>query len=341
MANPQKEDGYTPIANELLEALFRWRGSAAAVRFTMAVMRETYGWSEKMRQIPLRRLSFLIDVSDVRVRQMRDAAVAANMVVRDGDRFSVQKDFDAWVIPAGDGVSDEVKAVLRRGVCAEGTAHCAEGTAQNGVTEGTADSGAEGTAPHHIKQDVKQESKDSAPNVGAAVAENLFGNPPAKKKPRPETATQVYIRDLWVATGHEGNPNNTAYPKLVKLVNKTPKELLVELHAHVHRHTIRVESMTEDGASEAFSTWFTGAIGRPWEWRDKSDKQKKPPLPKGDFIRLDDGSILPRSEWSLGDSLTIDRLKTEGNWNSATGRPRTPAKGFRHSDADPHPEETQ
>lgn len=45
--NPQKEDGYTPIANELLEAILKADFSKRQLLVIMAIARMTYGYSRK------------------------------------------------------------------------------------------------------------------------------------------------------------------------------------------------------------------------------------------------------------------------------------------------------
>ena len=51
MASPQKENGYTPIANELLEAICRFPFSGSQLRIVLFLMRKTYGWSKKWDNI--------------------------------------------------------------------------------------------------------------------------------------------------------------------------------------------------------------------------------------------------------------------------------------------------
>lgn len=47
MANPQKENGYTPISNELLEQIYRRRFSASQLKILLLVIRFTYGFNRK------------------------------------------------------------------------------------------------------------------------------------------------------------------------------------------------------------------------------------------------------------------------------------------------------
>lgn len=53
MANPQKEEGYTPIANELLEAIIKTSLTACDIKVLLLVMRKTYGWNKKEDKISL------------------------------------------------------------------------------------------------------------------------------------------------------------------------------------------------------------------------------------------------------------------------------------------------
>ena len=47
MASPQIEDGYTKIANELLEAISKVNLSSYEFRVIMAIIRKTYGFNKK------------------------------------------------------------------------------------------------------------------------------------------------------------------------------------------------------------------------------------------------------------------------------------------------------
>ena len=47
MACPQKENGYTSIANELLEQIYRRRFSASQIKILLLVIRFTYGFNRK------------------------------------------------------------------------------------------------------------------------------------------------------------------------------------------------------------------------------------------------------------------------------------------------------
>ena len=46
MASPQKEDGYTAIANEIMDALCRIRIPGEEMQILNAILRKTYGWQK-------------------------------------------------------------------------------------------------------------------------------------------------------------------------------------------------------------------------------------------------------------------------------------------------------
>ena len=47
MASPQKENGYTSIANELMEALSRFRIPGEQMQCLLVIIRKTYGFNKK------------------------------------------------------------------------------------------------------------------------------------------------------------------------------------------------------------------------------------------------------------------------------------------------------
>jgi phage replication O-like protein O len=51
--NPQVEDGYTKIANELLDAIIRHDFSKRELKIVLFVLRKTYGWNKKADVISL------------------------------------------------------------------------------------------------------------------------------------------------------------------------------------------------------------------------------------------------------------------------------------------------
>ncbi len=108
MANPQVEDGYTKIANELLEALIRLMPGNTESRIMLAVIRKTYGWCKKEDCISINQLADMTCKS----RRMAIYAVqnleAKKMLnvrrnkgrghINEINKISLNKNYSEWVV---------------------------------------------------------------------------------------------------------------------------------------------------------------------------------------------------------------------------------------------------
>lgn len=104
MASPQLEDGYTRIANELMEALYRTKLSGQRLRILMYVMRESYGYRRLMtkdftygtackeldmnRQHLVREMTWLNEHSYITKAKGDDQRASSD--------WSMQKDYTRW-----------------------------------------------------------------------------------------------------------------------------------------------------------------------------------------------------------------------------------------------------
>ena len=64
MASPQIENGYTKIANELLEAICKYISNPSFLRLSLMIVRLTYGWGRKEAIINLKSLSTKIGLTE-------------------------------------------------------------------------------------------------------------------------------------------------------------------------------------------------------------------------------------------------------------------------------------
>lgn len=100
MASPQAEEGYTKIANELLEAFSRLDASGSAWRVFMVVLRKTYGYHKKIDKVSLTQfeaMSGLTRKSVCRgINELTELRVIT--VEKDGyiNTYQVQKDYSLW-----------------------------------------------------------------------------------------------------------------------------------------------------------------------------------------------------------------------------------------------------
>jgi len=101
MANPQKEDGYTPIANDILDALAKTRIAGTARQVLDAIIRKTYGWNKRWDVISLSQLSKATGLSRQHVLRARDKLIIMRLllpkkVTGSGLSYCFNKDYEQW-----------------------------------------------------------------------------------------------------------------------------------------------------------------------------------------------------------------------------------------------------
>lgn len=96
MASPQLEDGYTPIANEILEALARTNLSAYQSRILSAILRKTYGYHKKEDCISNSQLVELTGLHKQHVWRTLGDLKNRNLVTKRGYFVGFNKDYTQW-----------------------------------------------------------------------------------------------------------------------------------------------------------------------------------------------------------------------------------------------------
>ena len=100
---PQLEDGYTKIANEIIEALCRINLSPYESRVVWGIFRKTYGYNKKEDWISLSQFSDLIDLDRRLIHRATKSLENRNIIVinRDDKRkpnYMFQKDYTKWLL---------------------------------------------------------------------------------------------------------------------------------------------------------------------------------------------------------------------------------------------------
>ena len=102
MKSPQLENGYTPLANELLEALLLYKFTLYEYKVIMAVVRLTYGYHRKMAQIGNSRLALMTNIERNHVGKIIRRLDALNVLVRDTRTYvcgiGLNKNYWEWGI---------------------------------------------------------------------------------------------------------------------------------------------------------------------------------------------------------------------------------------------------
>ena len=101
MANPQKENGYTAIANEVLEALVKVRLPPSEKDVLFFIIRKTYGYNKKEDRISLTQFEKGTELSRPTIVKALYNLIVRNMVVKAGLPLRFNKDYEKWVVNAG------------------------------------------------------------------------------------------------------------------------------------------------------------------------------------------------------------------------------------------------
>ena len=104
MASPQTENGYTKIANEIMEALARNRLSGQERQIVDVVLRKTYGFNKKEDVISMGQFSKLTGINRPLVARLLKSLLH-KMILRvtqkdntKGNSYIFQKDFEKWKV---------------------------------------------------------------------------------------------------------------------------------------------------------------------------------------------------------------------------------------------------
>jgi phage replication O-like protein O len=111
-ANPQLEDGYTQIANEIIEAIYNINLNSYENRVLWFVLRMTYGWKQKSDTISLSQFengvvskgTLIIKGTAIKRNKICDAIESLckrNIIIRSHAQYiteySFQKDYTKWI----------------------------------------------------------------------------------------------------------------------------------------------------------------------------------------------------------------------------------------------------
>ncbi len=96
MASPQKENGYTPIANELLDAFMRLNLSEHAWRIVICIIRHSYGWHKKTAYLTQSQIARATGLDVRLIPRTVKRLSSRGIILRDGNAYGLQKDYSQW-----------------------------------------------------------------------------------------------------------------------------------------------------------------------------------------------------------------------------------------------------
>lgn len=104
MASPQKENGYTSIANELLEQLYRRRFSASQLKILLLVIRFTYGFNRKTATLSNTFISAGTGMHEITVSKEVGTLLRDNVLklykkpsFHNSRIIGINKDYESWL----------------------------------------------------------------------------------------------------------------------------------------------------------------------------------------------------------------------------------------------------
>ncbi len=104
MADPQLRNGYTKIANELLEALCRLNISGNEMRILLYIIRRTYGFNRSYAEMPLSEISAAVGIRKNHVSEVLNRLSAKNIIELHSNRgikpqtISIVKNYEKWAV---------------------------------------------------------------------------------------------------------------------------------------------------------------------------------------------------------------------------------------------------
>lgn len=96
MAKPQIENGYTKIANELLDNLAQITLSANEWQVLLCIIRKTYGFQKKIDKIASTQITEYTGLDKYVVSKVLGKLSDKNIIIKQGKKLGVQKDWELW-----------------------------------------------------------------------------------------------------------------------------------------------------------------------------------------------------------------------------------------------------
>ena len=95
--NPQKENGFVALANEIVEALSRFNLSPYEWRVLMVVFRKTYGYNKKEDWIATSQIVSATGMHKAHVSRAKSKLIARRIVIQTGNKVSFNKFYSQWL----------------------------------------------------------------------------------------------------------------------------------------------------------------------------------------------------------------------------------------------------
>lgn len=107
------DDGYTRIANELLEAFYSSNFTERQFKIIMFVMRKTYGFNKKSDFITNTQIAESIGVHHTHICKSKIDLIDRNVLILDGRKIGINKNLSEWILAKSANVSQISKSLAK------------------------------------------------------------------------------------------------------------------------------------------------------------------------------------------------------------------------------------
>ncbi|SFE42594.1 phage replication protein O [Paenibacillus algorifonticola] len=116
MAAPQKENGFTAVANEILDEICQYKFNGSQLRIIMKVWRLTYGYSRKDHEFARTFLQEVTGLSESTVKTEVTALIKNKVLIvtqketsTDGRKLAFNKNYEEWTIQkSGESMTEQL-----------------------------------------------------------------------------------------------------------------------------------------------------------------------------------------------------------------------------------------
>ena len=97
MANPQKENGFTAIANEIMDTFCKFRIPGELRLVVDCILRKTYGWQKKEDWIPHSQIIEMTQLKKGNVSRSLSKLITHKLVIKTDNKLRFNKNYDEWL----------------------------------------------------------------------------------------------------------------------------------------------------------------------------------------------------------------------------------------------------
>jgi len=198
MTTPQIENGFTMIANELLEAILGGKFSHREQSVIFAIIRKTYGYAKREDDMSAAQIGAMCGVARQHVTSTLNGLASRNVISKRPGRFGmivgIQKDYRKWVgmehlkamtagFDSADAASPESGLVPKQDM-------------SQTVTGGSPDSGqVDSPDSGHTKETLSKENHQKKTSCAPQADREAGGETPAGQKGRAKTGLSADMHD--------------------------------------------------------------------------------------------------------------------------------------------------